>query len=153
MLSERSDSQTVTRLDHDGYLYYMDYTRDYYSPAIREEMKAHRYISGGCSVFFTHNPLGQPITCRNYDFPHRVSDEDQTLTGLNFVVHCKPAGKYESISVADAVWHDEHNPLFQRGGPDRPDFDIRQLDLLPYLCMDGVNEMGLCGSIIIVARC
>ncbi len=57
----------------------------------------------GCSTFFTHNTDGAPITCRNYDCPHRVSKEDRSLTGLNAVLHCKPEGKYESIAVADAV--------------------------------------------------
>ena len=67
----------------------------------------------GCSTFFTHNTDGAPITCRNYDYPHRVSKEDRSLTGLNVVLHCKPEGKYESIAVADAVWCDEENPMFQ----------------------------------------
>lgn len=50
--------------------------------------------------------------------------------------------------MADAVWIGEKNPLLQRGGPDLPGFDIRLLDVLPYECMDGINEKGLCVSIL-----
>ena len=112
-----------------------------------DAMRKIGYIDPGCSVFFTHNIDGEPITCRNYDYPHRVSKEDRTLTGLNIVLHCKPEGKYESIAVADAVWCDESNPLLQRGGPDLEGFDPGLLDILPYQCMDGINEKGLYVSI------
>ena len=106
----------------------------------------HRLVSPGCSTFFTHNTDGEPITCRNYDYPHRVSKEDRSLTGLNVVLHCKPEGKYESIAVADAVWCDEENPMFQKGGPDLEGFDISMMDILPYECMDGINDQGLCAA-------
>ena len=49
--------------------------------------------------------------------------------------------------MADAVWCDESNPLLQRGGPDREGFDANLLDILPYQCMDGINEKGLYVSI------
>ena len=137
----------VARLDEEGYLYYMDYEKDYYSQEVMDAMRKIGYIDPGCSVFFTHNIDGEPITCRNYDYPHRVSKEDRTLTGLNIVLHCKPEGKYESIAVADAVWCDESNPLLQRGGPDLEGFDPGLLDILPYQCMDGINEKGLYVSI------
>ena len=145
--SETSNPCVVTRLDEEGYLYYMDYVKDYYSPEAMNAMRKIGFIDPGCSVFFTHNAEGEPITCRNYDYPHRVSEEDRTLTGLNIVLHCKPEGKYESIAVADAVWCDESNPLLQRGGPDREGFDASFLDILPYQCMDGINEKGLYVSI------
>lgn len=142
--SSDSDKQVaVKRLDDDGYLYYMDYTKDYYGPEVIDAMRKIGYIDPGCSVFFTHNLSGEPITCRNYDFAHRVSAEDRTVTGLNIVLHCKPEGKYESIAVADAVWIDENNPLLQKGGPDQQGFDPDLLDTLPYQCMDGINEKGL----------
>ena len=137
----------AARLDEEGYLYYMDYEKDYYSQEVMDAMRKIGYIDPGCSVFFTHNIDGEPITCRNYDYPHRVSKEDRTLTGLNIVLHCKPEGKYESIAVADAVWCDESNPLLQRGGPDLEGFDPGLLDILPYQCMDGINEKGLYVSI------
>ena len=136
------------RIDSDGYLYYMDYTGDYYSTQVFDSLRRTGYIDPGCSSFFTHNPDGDPITCRNYDYPHRVSAEDQTLTGLNVVLHCKPEGKYESIALADAVWCDPDNPLLYAGGPDLEQFDSASLDILPYECMDGINEKGLFVSIM-----
>ena len=145
--SETGKHNAVIRLDDDGYLYYMDYENDYYGPEVMDAMRKTGYIDAGCSVFFTHNIKGEPITCRNYDYPHRVSGEDTTLTGLNIVLHCKPEGKYESIAVADAVWCDAQNPLLQRGGPDQEGFDPDMLRILPYQCMDGINEKGLCVSI------
>ena len=141
------DTKALTRLDEDGYLYYMDYEKDYYSKEVMDRMREIGFVDPGCSVFFTHNTEGEPITCRNYDYPHRVSKEDRTLTGLNIVLHCKPEGKYESIALADAVWCGQNDPLFQRGGPDLEGFDPDMLDILPYECMDGVNEKGLYVSI------
>ena len=104
--SGEGNHAAVTRLDDAGYLYYMEYTKDYYGPEVMDAMRKIGFIDSGCSVFFTHNAEGEPINCRNYDYPHRVSEEDRSMTGLNIVLHCKPEGKYESISVADAVWCD-----------------------------------------------
>ena len=145
--SEAGKHGAVIRLDDEGYLYYMDYEKDYYGSEVMEAMREVGFIDSGCSAFCTHNVEGDPISCRNYDYPHRVSREDRTLTGLNIVLHCKPEGKYESIAVADAVWCDENNPLLQRGGPDQEGFDPEVLDILPYECMDGINEKGLFVSI------
>lgn len=140
--------RSITRLDDDGYLYYMDYTKDYYGPEVIDALRKVGYIDSGCSNFFTHNAEGEPITCRNYDYPHRLSDPERSLTGLNVVLHCKPEGKYESIAVADAIWCDENNPLLRQNGPDEEDFDTDMLDIIPYECMDGINEKGLCVSVL-----
>ena len=145
--SETENHGGLTRLDDDGYLYFMDYKKDYYSPEVMDAMRKLGYIDPGCSVFQTHNPEGETIVCRNYDYPHYVSEEDLSLTGLNIVLHCKPEGKYESIALADAVYCDENNPLLQRFGPDQEGFDPDWLDVLPYQCMDGINEKGLYVSI------
>lgn len=144
--SGNEDQPAVTRLDDDGYLYYMDYTKDYYGPDVIDAMRKIGFIDHGCSVFVTHNTEGELITCRNYDAMHRVSEEDPTITGLNIVIHCKPEGKYESIAVGDAVWCGEDNPLLQRNGPDKEGFTPDLLDILPYECSDGINEKGLCVS-------
>lgn len=143
-----AEQSAITRLDGDGYLYFMDYTRDYYSPQVIDAMRKAGIIDPGCSSFMTHNTDGEPISCRNYDFPHRMSSEDQTLTGLNVVLHCKPEGKYESIALADAIWCDPDDPFLRAGGPDREGFDISVLDIIPYECMDGINEKGLFVSIM-----
>ena len=141
--AEAAGPAALTRLDEDGYLYYMDCTEDYYSKDAMDAMRRIGFIDSGCSVFLTHNPDGDPIACRNYDYPHTVSEEDMTLTGLSIVLHCRPEGKYESIAVADAVWCGEYDPRLQRGGPELEGFDVSLLDVLPYECMDGINEKGL----------
>lgn len=143
-----AEEMSLSRLDDDGYLYYMDYTGDYYSPSVFDTLRRVGYVDPGCSSFFTHNPDGEPISCRNYDYPHHVIGDDQTLTGLNVVLHCKPEGKYESIAVADAVWCDQKDPMLRNGGPDMEGFDVAVLDMLPYQCMDGINEKGLFVSIM-----
>ena len=139
-------AEEMRRVDLDGYLYFMDYTGDYYSTQVMDSLRRAGYIEPGCSTFFTHNLDGEPISCRNYDIQHRVSGEDPTLTGLNVVLHCKPEGKYESIAIADAIWCAPNDPLYRAGGPDLEDFDSSLLDILPYQCMDGLNEKGLCVS-------
>ena len=143
-----AEGMTLSRLDADGYLYYMDYTGDYYSPSVFDALRRVGYVDPGCSSFFTHNPDGEPISCRNYDYPHHAIGDDQTLTGLNVVLHCRPEGKYESIALADAVWCDQKDPMLRNGGPDMAGFDVAVLDMLPYQCMDGINEKGLFVSIM-----
>ena len=143
-----AEEMPMRRLDPAGTLYYMDYTGDYYTPKVMDSLRKVGYIDPGCSSFFTHNPQGEPLSCRNYDYPHRISKEDRTLTGLNVVLHCKPEGKYESIALADAIWCDPENPLLRAGGPDQEGFTTDLLDILPYECMDGINEKGLFVSIM-----
>ncbi len=63
-------------------------------------------------------------------------------------MHCKPEGKYESIALADAVYCAPDDPLYRAGGPDREGFDASFLNILPYECMDGINEKGLFVSIM-----
>lgn len=140
----------LTRLDEDGYLYYLDYAKDYYSDEVLKKLDESGATKPACSAFFTHTLEGEPLTCRNYDEPHRVSAEDRTLTGLNVVVHCALPGKYESIAVADATYCDTNNPLLTRGGPDAEGFSANMVDTIPYECMDGMNEKGLAVSILMV---
>ena len=140
--STAEEEKPVSRLD-DGHLYYMEYEKDYYGLEVMQKMRELGIIDPGCSTFFTYNTEGEPLACRNYDYPHRVSKEDKSFTGLNVVLHCKPEGKYESISVADAIWCDPGNPQLIANGPDQKDFDFSLLDVLPYQCGDGINEKGL----------
>ena len=140
----------LIRLDEDGYLYYLDYVKDYYSDEILQELDDLGKTKPGCSAFFTHTLEGDPLTCRNFDVPHRVSAEDHALTGLNVVVHCAAPGKYESIAVGDAVYCGDNNPLLTRGGPDTEGFSVDMVDTIPYQCMDGMNEKGLAVSVLVV---
>lgn len=138
------------RLDDDGYLYYLDYAKDYYSEEVLRKLDESGATRPSCSAFFTYTLEGEPLTCRNFDEPHRVSAEDRTITGLNVVLHCAPAGKYESIGVADAVYCDTNNPLLKRGGPDAEGFSSDLFDTIPYQCMDAMNEKGLSVSVLMV---
>lgn len=138
----------LTRLDEDGYLYYLDYAKDYYSNEVLKALDEAGKTKPACSAFFTHSLDGDPLTCRNYDNPHRVSADDRTLTGLNVVVHCALPGKYESIAVADATYCGESNPLLTRGGPEMEGFSANMVDTIPYQCMDGMNEKGLVVSVL-----
>ena len=141
----------LVRLDEDGYLYYLDYTNDYYSDEVLKALDdSGATTKPACSAFFTHTLEGDPITCRNFDEPHYASAEDKTFTGLNVVVHCALPGKYESIALGDAVYCGKDNPLLTRGGPDREGFSADLVDTIPYQCMDGMNEKGLSASILMV---
>ena len=148
IFSVSATSEEMRRIDSDGYLYFMDYTGDYYSTTVMDSLRRAGYSEPGCSTFFTHNLDDEPITCRNYDIQHPVSRDDPTLTGLNVVLHCKPEGKYESIALADAIWCSPKDPLYRAGGPELEGFDSTLLDILPYQCMDGINEKGLFVSIM-----
>lgn len=140
----------LTRLDEDGYLYYLDYAKDYYSEEVLKELESSGATKPGCSAFFTHTLDGKPLTCRNFDKLHQTSAKDPTPTGLNVVLHCALPGKYESIAVGDAVYCNESNPLLTRGGPDTDGFSADMVDTIPYQCMDGMNEKGLAVSILMV---
>ena len=138
----------IQRLDEKGCLYFMDYTGDFYDPGLIRKIKKAAAAKAGCSCFLTHNEHGHVLTCRNYDLGHRVSENDPAFTGLNVILHCQPKDKYESIGVCDAVWIDPFNPLFQSGGPDKEGFSTEMFSCLPYVCMDGINEKGLCANLL-----
>ena len=146
----RPSKGEITRVDEEGYLYYLDFAKDYYSDEVLQELEDAGKTEPACSAFFTHTLDGDPLTCRNYDKMHQVSADDPTPTGLNVVLHCALPGKYESIAVGDAVYCDDDNPLLTRGGPEMEGFSVDLLDTLPYQCMDGMNEKGLMVSVLMV---
>ena len=80
--SGAGDHGGLTRLDDNGYLYFMDYKKDYYSPEVMDAMRKLGYIDPGCSAFFTHNAEGEPITCRNYDVLHRPGSDAHSASNL-----------------------------------------------------------------------
>ena len=59
-----------------------------------------------------------------------------------------PNAKYKSIGVCDAFWLDYQNGTYGNGSFDDGKTDLSAALLCPYLCMDGMNEMGLCVSIM-----
>ena len=137
---------SVTRLDEDGYLYKVDYTADYYGEEVQKLLSSMGYMDAGCSAFITSDPEGNVLTCRNYDYKHL--DSDGQVTGLNVIVSCAPEHRYKSVGVADAYWLDAQNLTFVAGALDDGVTDISALALLPYACVDGMNEKGLTVSIL-----
>ena len=142
----RKGIESVKRIDEKGQLYYMDYTGNYYGGAkiITKIIKLLR--KNGCSAFITKTPEGQIVTGRNYDMPHLNKQGD--VFGVNMVVHCHPEGKYESLAGTDSVWlgnvgFDIHTGCFDDGKT-----SLTGLALIPYICMDGINEKGFTVSIL-----
>ena len=138
--------ESIKRLSPDGKLYYMESTWDY--NVIPEPFQA--LFGAGCSTFLTKNLEGTNLFCRNYDYTHRLNnDKHNPRTGLNVVVRCNnPNAKYKSIGVSDATWLDWKNGSLIEGSADDGVTDISAFVMLPYLCMDGVNEKGLAVSIM-----
>ena len=138
--------ESVERLSPDGKLYYMESVWNY-----NEIPDAFRPLfSAGCSTFLTENLEGTHLFCRNYDYTHRKgNDRNNPRTGLNVVVRCSnPAARYKSIGVSDATWLDWKNMSLTEGSADDGVTDLSAFIMLPYLCMDGVNEKGLAVSIM-----
>ena len=139
---------TLRREDGRGLLYHMDYTADYYKllPALNIAVNA------GCSTFVTKNMKGEPVMGRNFDLRHfrdNVETAPTDMTGLIVAVHTdNPRAKYRSVSFADAFWLDAKGGSFYEGVLDDGKKDISMALLLPFLCMDGVNEKGLAVSIM-----
>lgn len=48
-----NEEKKVRRVDDQGYLYYIDYDKDYYSSEVIQRMRELGIIDPGCSSFFT----------------------------------------------------------------------------------------------------
>ena len=139
-----SSCREIRRIDPDGALYSLVYKGNYYSRLARLPLKLIR--SGSCSAFAAVNENGEAVTGRNYDMPHM--DQEKNITGLNIVVHLKPEGKYASVNCADAAWVSYLKIPYHKGSLDDGKTTHLPLFLIPYLCMDGMNEKGLTCSIL-----
>ncbi|WP_400225966.1 carcinine hydrolase/isopenicillin-N N-acyltransferase family protein [Methanomethylophilus alvi] len=139
---------TVHRVDKEGFLYEMDCSYDYYgNPYITSLMEKFGVYDAGCSAFVTFNETGDSVlTARNYDYRH--TDAAGGYTGLNVAIHCAPDGRYRSVAIADAYWLDSDNATFSAGVLDDGRTDTSMLVMLPYVCVDGINEKGLTVSIL-----
>ncbi|MDO4198157.1 MAG: hypothetical protein Q4D13_04105 [Erysipelotrichaceae bacterium] len=137
---------SIRRVDEKGYLYEMECDYDYYS--LPEQFKL--YLSAGCSTFFTKNLEGEYMLCRNYDYGHYfMNDRHNERTGLNVIVKGNnPKAKYKSIGVGDAYWLDYKNGMIKEGMADDGKSDLSAFVMMPFLCMDGINEKGLGVSIM-----
>ena len=135
------------KVDDRGRLYYTEYTGDYESPFVTfifDKIKPVR--SGGCSAFYTESTDGGYRTGRNYDLPHM--DKQGNTTGLNMVVRCSPEGKYSSVGVADVAMFSRIGLNYVQGSLDKGQLTDVLLSLVPYICVDGINETGLSASIL-----
>lgn len=138
--------ESLKRLSPDGKLYYMECVWDYSKvPDVFQAM-----FGAGCSTFATKNLEGTHLFCRNYDYTHRKNNDlNNPRTGLNVVVRCSnPSAKYKSIGVTDATWLDWKNLSLAEGSADDGVTDVSAFIMLPFICMDGVNEKGLAVSIM-----
>jgi len=131
--------QGIERVDSDGYLYKMDYTYNYYDSSITNILSNIGSIDSGCSAFTTYNIENDFLFCRNYDYNH--PDNTGTPSGLNVVIITKPENKLKSISVCDAYWLDSKN--YFKGALDDGKTDLSNLAIIPYMCVDGMNEAGV----------
>ena len=89
----------ITRLDDEGYLYYMDYTKDYYGKDVMDAMRKVGFIDSGCSTFFTHNTDGAPITCRNVD--EAVQNPHTNASGISMTQY---SAIYNNEKKTVEVW-------------------------------------------------
>ncbi len=136
----------VKRVDRQGSLYYMECNADYYG-SVSWPIKALGLVKkGGCSAFLAKTPEGDWITGRNYDLPHK--DEQGNVFGVDMVLKCSPAGKYKSLAGVDTVWLSALGIKMKPGCLDDGKTKITGLALMPYLCMDGMNEKGFTVSIL-----
>ena len=138
---------TLKRVDEDGVLYEMNCDYDYYTPVFSAILTQFGAFDAGCSAFTTWNETGECfLTARNYDYRHY--DPSGAYTGLNVALHCAPEGKYKSIGVADACWLALAGGEYYAGVLDDGATDTSLVAVLPYLCVDGLNEKGLSISIL-----
>ncbi len=137
----KSSTRNLKRVNDEGTLYYVEFTGDCYNPVVDLPFT---FIRGaGCSAFYTENENGDALTCRNYDYEH--FDKEGNLTGLNIIIKCEPEGKYKSIGTADATWLPGN---MTAGSLEDSAFNRMLLGFLPFVTMDGMNEKGLCASIL-----
>jgi len=129
----------VKRIDKDGYLYNFNYTYNYYDSTITDILKNISPIDAGCSAFTTYNENNEFLFCRNYDYKHE--DKSGNASGVNVVITTQPENKLKSIGICDAYWLDTKN--YFNGVLDDGKTDISNLVVMPYMCVDGLNEAGV----------
>ncbi len=136
----------IKRVDKDGALYYLDYKPNYYFLEGFVNMLA----KPACTTFSCTTPDGDHLFARNYDFVHfKFNDRKNDMTSLNIMVHVKKTlFRYDSLSMCDGFWLDLGKGRLFAGTLDDGKTDISALALIPYLCMDGMNEKGLAVSIM-----
>ena len=139
---------TLKRIDAAGIFYEMTCDYDYHgNPVFQTLLSKFGQYDAGCSAFTTWNETGDCfLTARNYDYRHK--GPDGAYTGLNVAIHCAPEGKYKSVGIADACWLSLAGGAYYAGVLDDGRTDTSLAVLLPYLCVDGINEKGVTISIL-----
>lgn len=138
--------ESVKRVDDNGVLYEMNYSADYYATSITDILnEINTSIDAGCSAFSTYNTDHDFLLCRNYDYHHK--DNKGETTGLHVVVNMAPEGKLKSIGICDAYWLNQN--AYFAGCLDDGETDTTNLLLIPYMCVDGMNEAGLSASLLV----
>lgn len=141
-------TRTLKRVDEEGLLYTMNYNGNYYKllPVLNSMAKI------GCSMFAHKNLKNEPIVGRNFDLRHFYKNHETgetEITGLAVVVKTNnKKAKYKSIGIADAIYLDPSCKMFHRGIFDTNKKSRIRAVMLPFLVMDGVNEEGLCVSVL-----
>lgn len=145
----RKSVKSLHKLDDRGLLYEMDYYADY---RLFMKLISRLVTSSGCSTFTAKTPDGDRVMYRNYDFPHYRNADDsdvKNISGLNILLRVKSRNaKYKSIGMVDGYWMDSKHGSFCENAFEDGKSDISMLALLPFLCMDGMNEVGLTVSIM-----
>ncbi len=141
--------ESIERADEYGYFYTFDAYYDYSTFFLREPLRllAPR-LNAGCSAFYCRDEYGTHLTGRNYDLAHL--DESGNVTGLNVMVRTAPRNGYSAVAMADARWLYEADSRIRPGCADDGSTDLSLFAFLPWMCMDGINEKGLCVSILAV---
>ncbi len=156
----------------DGRFFYLDYTEDYKpdgilsmnlktstglvaaildslcdkKPSLADSKEK---FGAGCSAFSARTPKNNDyIMGRNFDFSHN----NEKIAAV--MVHTKPIGGLESISMVDAYWIGYRQGLWHCFTDKVDTFEVKkQRDLsylmgFPYLLMDGMNSAGFAISIL-----
>ena len=140
---------SIERVDEAGTLYTMEYDGNYDSALVKLPIVKLGFLKEtGCSAFFTYDEDGDALLFRNYDLAH--TDDRGEITGLNVLVRCAPEGGYRSVCISDAMWFSMIGLNYKAGVLDDGKTNLTPLALIPYLCMDGMNEKGLTMSILSV---
>ena len=137
--------ESLRRLDQNGYLYAMDCRFDY----LKAAGQLVQFFDAGCSSFVQRNSENEMVLYRNYDYGHHLhNDRRNPVTGINCVIHAQsPSARYESIRYSRCVL-DGSAPCWNGGRKGRQQCDghFCPFAMLPLVCMDGMNEAGLCVS-------
>lgn len=154
--AERELFSTITRIDENGALYYLDYTYDYrlddvleadiknvldllsYADGrlITDVQQIIAAITAHCSTF-TVTDGGHNYFCRNFD------TKNSNIAAL--FIHTAPKDGYESVSLADVG-----SLGLSIGSADDGKTDVSLVALAPLLAVDGMNEKGLAVSAMVL---